>query len=64
MDQRGYVTTEALIYQQRLTENLELTRLYGDTETSKSERAQIHAQLDALAMAVLGVSVDQVPLAG
>jgi hypothetical protein len=44
---------EALIYQQRLDENLEGTRLYGDTETRRAERAEILARLNALTMATL-----------
>ncbi len=44
---------EALIYQQRLAENLEGTRLFGDTETRRAERAEILARLNALTMATL-----------
>lgn len=44
---------EALIYQQRLNENLEGTRLYGDKETRRAERAEILARLNALTMATL-----------
>ncbi len=44
---------EALIYQQRLDENLKGTRLYGDTETRRAERAEILARLNALSMATL-----------
>ncbi len=44
---------EALIYRQRLTENLEGTRLYGDTETRRAERAEILARLNSFAMATL-----------
>lgn len=44
---------EALIYQQRLTENLQGTRLFGDTETRRAERAEILARLNALTMATL-----------
>ena len=46
---------EALIYQQRLDENLKGTRLYGDTETRRAERAEILARLSSLAMATLNV---------
>ncbi len=45
---------EALIYQQRLNENLQGTRLYGDTETRRAERAEILARLNALTMKTLG----------
>lgn len=41
---------EALIYQQRLDENLVGTRLYGDTEIRRAERAEILARLNALTM--------------
>ncbi len=44
---------EALIYQQRLNENLQGTRLYGDTETRRAERAEILARLNALTRATL-----------
>ena len=47
---------EALIYQQRLSENIQSTRQLGDTETNRAGRAQIIAQLNALAMATLGVA--------
>jgi hypothetical protein len=42
---------EALIYQQRLDENLKGTRLYGDTETRRAERAEILSRLNMLTMA-------------
>ncbi|MEJ5310499.1 MAG: hypothetical protein WHX52_12050 [Anaerolineae bacterium] len=44
---------EALIYQQRLAENLQGTRLFGDTETRRAERAEILARLNTLTMATL-----------
>ncbi len=44
--------TEALVLQQRLLENLGRARLYGDTETSRAERAQILDTLKHLALEV------------
>ncbi len=48
--------TEALTYQQRLTENVAAARRYGDTETRRAERSEIVDRLNALAMEALGVS--------
>jgi hypothetical protein len=45
---------EALTYQQRLRENIAFARQFGDTETRQSDRAVIIAQLNNLALAVLG----------
>lgn len=47
---------EALVYQQRLTENLERSRRYGDNEINRTERAQVIEQLNRLAATMLGVS--------
>lgn len=47
---------EALIYEQRLTENIAQCRRYGDNETRKSERAEIIARLNTLAVALTGTS--------
>lgn len=44
---------EALVYQQRLLENITTSRLYGDTDTRKAERAEIIARLNAIALAEL-----------
>ncbi|MCK4314622.1 MAG: tetratricopeptide repeat protein [Anaerolineae bacterium] len=44
--------TEALVLQQRLMENLARVRLYGDSETSRAERAQIVKALSRLALEV------------
>jgi hypothetical protein len=43
------------VYSQRLSENIGLTRKYGDTETRRAERAQILDELNQLALAELGV---------
>ena len=47
---------EALVYQQRLTENIKAARRYGDTETRRAERAEIVDRLNGLALDSLGVS--------
>ncbi|GEM_PF-749619 len=47
---------EALIYEQRLLENLQQCRRYGNTETRRSERAQIIAQLNQLALRLTDTS--------
>lgn len=46
--------TEALIFQQRLGENIANARAYGDPEASKTDRAKILHQIDTLAQEVLG----------
>lgn len=43
--------TEALTYQQRLSENIGFARLHGDTETRRAERAEIIDQINRLAIA-------------
>jgi len=45
---------EVLIYQQRLQENIALTRLHGDTEQRRADRADIIAQINAPARATGG----------
>jgi hypothetical protein len=50
---------EALTYQQRLRENIDTSRRYGDTEASRAGRAQIVGQLNSLALDALGVSFNQ-----
>ena len=49
-------SADALVYQQRLHDNLTAARRYGDTETRRAERAEIIDRLNALAQAALGVS--------
>jgi hypothetical protein len=51
--------SEALVYQQRLTDNLKNSRLFGDTETRRAERAEIIMQLNALSLAALGVAFNE-----
>jgi tetratricopeptide (TPR) repeat protein len=47
--------SQALLYQHRLSENLDQTQRYGDTETLRAERARIIDQLNSLALSALGV---------
>jgi hypothetical protein len=47
---------EALTYQQRLTDNVQSTRRYGDTEARRAERAEIVDRLNALALETLDAS--------
>jgi hypothetical protein len=47
---------EALVYQQRLDENIARSRRYGDTETRKADRSEIIDRLNALALSALGMS--------
>jgi hypothetical protein len=47
---------DALVYQQRLSENIEQTRRYGDTEARRADRAEIIDRLNEVALASLGVS--------
>jgi formylglycine-generating enzyme required for sulfatase activity len=49
---------EALIYQQRLNENLTRSRQYGDTDTRKADRAEIINRLSQLALTTLGLSFE------
>lgn len=51
--------SEALIYQQRLAENIHTSRRYGDTETTRAGRAQIVGQLNGLALDELGISFNR-----
>lgn len=45
--------SEALVYQQRLQENIDKARLYGDTETRRAERSEIVHRLNTLAVSAL-----------
>jgi hypothetical protein len=47
---------EVLVYQQRLLENIDKTRLHGDTPTRNSERSEIVLQLNRFALSTLDVS--------
>ena len=50
---------EALTYQQRLIESIAASRRYGDTETTRAERARVIDQLNRLALEALGMSFNQ-----
>ena len=48
--------SEALTYQQRLTEQIDDATRYGDTPTNQADRARIVASLNSLALETLGES--------
>jgi len=50
---------EALTLQARLTENTAQTRRYGDNETRRTDRAQIAASLNCLALEAVGTSFNR-----
>jgi hypothetical protein len=50
---------EALVYQQRLLENIAQSRRHGDTDTRKAERSAIIGQLNELALSALEVSFSE-----
>jgi hypothetical protein len=50
---------EALVYQQRLFENIAQSRRHGDTDTRKAERSEIIGQLNQIALSTLGVSFSE-----
>lgn len=50
---------EALTFEGRLNENMRNERLYGSTESLRSERAAIVHQLNTLALGALGVSFNE-----
>src|SRR6266700_1368703 len=67
LDQDQPQYADALIYQQRLVENTTQTRLYGDTETRRAERAEIIDQLTKLTRSafnrtILDICKEQEPL--
>ena len=47
---------DALVYQQRMGDNLAAARRYGDTESRRADRAEIIDRLNALAQGALGVA--------
>ena len=49
---------EVAVYQQRLVENIAASRLYSDTDTRRSERSQILAQVRRITTQALGMSFD------
>ena len=48
--------SEVLVYEQRLRENIDQSRRFGDTDTRRAERAEIIERLNELALAVLDMS--------
>ena len=54
---------DALLYEQRLTENMRSARRFGDTENLRAERAQIIDGLNRLALQDLGRSFNELALA-
>lgn len=49
-----------LVYEQRLQENIELSRRYGDTPTRTADRAQIIDELNALALSAVSTSFNDI----
>jgi len=49
----------ALVYQQRLSENIARSRQYGDTDTRRAGRAEIIRQLNELSSSELGISFSE-----
>jgi tetratricopeptide (TPR) repeat protein len=52
--------TDLLVYQQRLTENISQSRLYGNSETRTAERAEVIHRLNELALALLGQTFNDI----
>jgi tetratricopeptide (TPR) repeat protein len=50
---------EALVYQQRLSENIAEARRHGDTDTRQAERSEIIEQLNELSLAALNLSFSE-----
>mgnify|MGYP001095154088 CR=1 FL=1 len=51
--------SEALVYEQRLIENIDESRRHGDSQSRRSERSQIIDQLNQLALSVLNTSFNE-----
>jgi len=51
--------SEALVYQQRLIENISRSRRYGDTATSRVERSEIIDRLNDLALSTIGIAFSE-----
>jgi len=51
--------SEALVYEQRLSENIARSRLHGDTETRRAERSEIISRLNELALLAVGKSFSE-----
>jgi hypothetical protein len=50
---------QALVYEQRLTENINRSRRYGDNDASKRERAEIVDQLNQLSLSALSLPFNE-----
>jgi hypothetical protein len=50
---------EALTYQQRLSENIDESRRYGDTEGTRAQRARIIGELNGMALDELGMAFNE-----
>jgi len=51
--------SDVLVYQQRLTENINRSRRYGDTDTNRAERSEIIERLNGLALSILGITFNE-----
>lgn len=51
--------SEALVYQQRLFESIAQARRYGDTETTRAERARVIDRLNEVSVSVLGTAFNE-----
>lgn len=56
IDQKHLRYPHILVYQTRLEDNIEHTRLFGDTESRRAERWEIIYELNRLALEILGES--------
>jgi hypothetical protein len=52
-------SSEALVYEQRLRENLAVARRYGDTREREAARAEVVDRLNDLAQATVGISFNE-----
>jgi hypothetical protein len=59
IDQSHARYSDALVYQQRLMENIGRSRRFGDTNVRQADRAEIIDQLNELAMATMGISFNK-----
>jgi hypothetical protein len=59
LDSNSQEYADALLFQQRLNENVSRARRFGDTATRRAERAEIIDELNALARNSVGVSFNQ-----
>jgi formylglycine-generating enzyme required for sulfatase activity len=50
---------DALAYQQRLSENIDQSRVYGDTEARRAERSEVIGRLNTLTLSTVGISFNE-----